>query len=64
MLQMGGSVIRDKWIPRAQQKNIIASMPSDLKRKWIMALAIVIFALLLGFTGPGILAWIVLLCSL
>ena len=44
MLQMGGSVIRDKWIPRAQQRHIIASMPSDLKSKWIKALAIVIFA--------------------
>ena len=64
MLQMGGSVIRDKWIPRAQQRHITASMPSDLKSKWIKALAIVIFALLLGLTGPGIFLLIVLLCSL
>ena len=57
-LQMGGAVDRDQWIPRSRQKEIISSMPAELKGKWIKALAAVIAALLLGLTGPGILGWI------
>ena len=62
-LCMGQSVDMNKWIPKAQQSNISNNLTPELKKKTKILIGVLIAAALLGFTGPGIIGTIFLICS-